>query len=129
MGSGEQDALGGKLVEPWARNVPVAVRAQLAPQVVPVHDQHVVHRCLSPFHARGGDDTGHRFSETNSDSGRAKAQPSNSSAGRSGKSGTGPRHRMATGSASAGIASRSPNPRGSNSDTQPHPQPPERTPT
>src|SRR5882757_4029143 len=42
MGAGEQDALGGQLIQAWAGHVGVAVRAEIAAEVMPVHDQHVV---------------------------------------------------------------------------------------
>ena len=42
MGAGEQDALGGESVQPWAGHVGVTVGAEIAAEVVPVHDQHVV---------------------------------------------------------------------------------------
>ena len=48
---------------------------------------------------------GQPFSETNSASGRPSVHSSISSTGRSGNSGTGPRHRIATGSASSGMPS------------------------
>jgi hypothetical protein len=66
------------------------------------------------------------FSETNSARGRPSAQPSDSSEGRSGKSGTGPRQRIATGSASAGIDSSDASFGGSKSDTHPIPRPSDR---
>ena len=40
--AGEQNALGGELVEPRAGHVGVAVDTEITAEVVPVHDQHVV---------------------------------------------------------------------------------------
>ncbi|COX76784.1 Uncharacterised protein [Mycobacterium tuberculosis] len=42
MCPGEQDALGGKPVQPRAVDVRMVVDAEIAPQVVPVHDQQVL---------------------------------------------------------------------------------------
>lgn len=42
MCSGEQDALVGELVEPWARDVGMTIDPQIAPCVVPVHEHNVV---------------------------------------------------------------------------------------
>ena len=42
MGAGEQNALGGKTVQSRAGHVRVAVDTEVTPQVVPVHEQHIV---------------------------------------------------------------------------------------
>ncbi len=42
MGVGEEDALGGELVEPRAGDVVVPVYAEIAAEVVPMHDEQVV---------------------------------------------------------------------------------------
>ncbi|SHU04733.1 Uncharacterised protein [Mycobacteroides abscessus subsp. abscessus] len=42
--AGEQDAFGGQLVQPGTADVAVAVRPEVAPEVVPVHEQHVLAR-------------------------------------------------------------------------------------
>src|SRR6202012_1378305 len=40
--SGEQDSFGGQLIQPRARHVGVTVHPEIAAQIVPVHEQHVV---------------------------------------------------------------------------------------
>ena len=47
--AGEQDALGGELVESRAGDVGVAVHAEIAAEVVPMHDQHVVSSRLGHY--------------------------------------------------------------------------------
>src|SRR3954468_17285096 len=50
MRAGEEDALCGQLIEPRARNVGVAVGAEIPAEVVPMHEQHIVSwrgHCLS----------------------------------------------------------------------------------
>jgi negative regulator of sigma E activity len=47
---GEQDALRGEPIQPRAKDIGVAVRAEVAAEVVPMHEQHVVAslgQCLS----------------------------------------------------------------------------------
>ncbi len=42
MRGGEEDSLGGEFVEARAGDVVVAVDAEIATEVVPVHEKHVV---------------------------------------------------------------------------------------
>ena len=63
--AGEQDALGGEPVEPWAGHVGVPVGAEISAEIVPVHEQHVVplgH--YTSFRCRGSNLSTNRISST-----------------------------------------------------------------
>src|SRR5437764_687200 len=65
--AGEDNALRGELVEPRAGNVGVAVGAEVAAEVVPMHEQHVVAslgHCASLSSPVGTPNSAHGYSAT-----------------------------------------------------------------